>query len=127
MARKGTKRKIADMGTPMDAAAGASSGRPVVIQLVALTDGKPHPYDGQYVLRYHPGPPSFARHTCLLVVTRDAAKAKVYGGHEAAHAEWTRVDPREPVRSDGRPNRPLTAWSVLFTPAPGAVSDGPMA
>jgi hypothetical protein len=96
-----------------------AAARPCIIQLVGLARGLSHPFDGRYVVRYHPGPASMSAGQCLLVTTSDARKAKVYADAESAHAEWARVDPRAPVRPDGQPNRPLTAWTIEILPAPG--------
>lgn len=91
---------------------------PVVIQLVSLVSGDPHSLDGTYVVQYHPGPTSMPHGHCLLRTTPDILKAKVYANAEAAHSEWTRVDNRRPVRPDGQPNRPMTAWNVVIQEAP---------
>lgn len=93
---------------------------PVVIQLDGLVSGAAHPLEGRYVWAYNPGPASMPLRQCLLMTTRDVRRAKVYASHQAAHAEWTRVDPREPVGPSGRPNRPMTAWNVSILPAPNA-------
>lgn len=96
---------------------------PVVIQLVGLMNGQPHPLDGRYVKSYHPGPASMPLGQCLLLTTRHAAQAKFYASHAEAHAEWTRIDPRQPTRpNDGKPNRPLTAWNILITRASEAAA-----
>lgn len=115
MARKASKRKVADMG---EAAGEAPADRPTVIQLIGLVSGAPHALDGRYVKRYHPGPPSMLPGQCLLITVGKKEHAKVYASVREAHEEWVRVDPRAPIRPhDGKPNRPLTAWSVLFLPA----------
>lgn len=111
MARKGTKRKIVDMGEK----APAATMPPVVIRLVSLVRGGAHPLDGRYVMRYHPGPPSMPLAECLLVTTTDIHKAKVYRDVMEANEDYMRVDPRQPIRAyDGRPNRPMTSWSVEY-------------
>lgn len=96
-----------------------------VIQLVELVNGTYHAYQGRYVKAYHPGPASMARGRCILLTVLSIDKARVYPTMEAALAEYHRVDPREPTRSDGAPNRPLTAWTVLMQPAPEPVGAGP--
>lgn len=122
MARKTTKRKVVDMSAEVEvgevALAVSAPAGPVVIKLVGLVSGAGHPLDGQYVTRYHPGPPSMRPRECLLLTTRDVSRAKVYASALEAHAEWTRVDEREPVRADGQPNRPMTAWSIFILTAP---------
>lgn len=96
----------------------ATRGRGYVIQLVGLVNGDPHPLDGQYVRYYHPGPKAMARGECWLTTTRNPAYARVYPTKAAATEEYRRVDPRIPVRADGKPNRPMTAWTILVSPAP---------
>jgi hypothetical protein len=76
-----------------------------VIQLIELTSGSPSIYEGHYVVRLDPVPwPRGWLHT-----TPDIAKAKQFEGAGAARAYWQQ---QHGVRADGRPNRPLTAWTV---------------
>jgi hypothetical protein len=49
--------------------------------------------------------------------TRDPRKAAQYPNLAAAHAAWTTVPKCAPVRPDGKPNRPLTAFTVTIEPA----------
>jgi hypothetical protein len=46
--------------------------------------------------------------------TADLAQAKVFASPMEAFEEWRRVPNVLPVRPDGQPNRPLTAYSVTF-------------
>lgn len=86
------------------------------IRIIGLVDGQPSAYDGQYVVEYDPGrdgvePGSGRPMLCHLVTTPDRAAARQLSFREAM--ELLRlVDPRRPVRPDGRPNRPLTAFTV---------------
>jgi hypothetical protein len=50
--------------------------------------------------------------------TGDPRKALVFGSVQEAARVWRTVSPSRPVRGDGRPNRPLTAYSVTFAAAP---------
>ena len=45
-------------------------------------------------------------------VTRDIAKAQRFASFEAVIAEWKRPSITVPLRDDGKPNRPLTAYTV---------------
>jgi hypothetical protein len=46
--------------------------------------------------------------------TADRAKAKRFPDMAAALEEWRRQPVSRPTRADGKPNRPLTAFSVTF-------------
>jgi hypothetical protein len=83
----------------------------VVIRLLR-TFGGPHLFDGQYVVDYDPSPPDMEPGACLLVCSPDLARAKRYPDLEAAWGDWKRVDWRAPVRPDGKPNRPMTAFTI---------------
>lgn len=86
------------------------------MKIEGMVHGQPTPYDGQYLLDYDPGrdgaDPNGLPMLAHVVTTPNPGEAKRYHDLAAVHAEWTRVDPRQPVRSDGRPNRPLTAFTI---------------
>ena len=46
--------------------------------------------------------------------TADLAKAKRFDSFEAATACWKAQSTKRPFRPDGKPNRPMTAYSVTF-------------
>lgn len=46
--------------------------------------------------------------------TKDASKAKRFPDFASAIGEWKRQSTVRPLRGDGRPNRPLTAYTVTF-------------
>jgi len=48
--------------------------------------------------------------------TGDPAKAKRFPDSRAAMTEWTRQSVVRPLREDGKPNRPLTAFTVSPMP-----------
>jgi hypothetical protein len=84
-----------------------------VIRIVGLINGRRTHHDGKYVFAYNPGPDSYPPQQCRLVTVSTATVAKHYPSHADALAEWLRVDPRQPTRPwDGKPNRPLTAYTV---------------
>ena len=87
-----------------------------VMKLEGLIDGPPTEFDGEYLKRYDPGygPPG----ECLLDTVKDPRHAKKYPDVLKLLEEWNRVDPRQPVRADGLPNKPLTAFSVSAEPYP---------
>jgi hypothetical protein len=85
---------------------------PVVIQLVALADGRSHPHAGAYVLGFTPHPKPHG----TMDVTFDRAKAKQFEDAGAAHTYWRQQHGRRP---DGLPNRPLCAWTIEVASADG--------
>lgn len=50
--------------------------------------------------------------------TDDVAKARKFSSFEAASECWRAVSIVRPVRPDGKPNRPLTAYSVSIEQVP---------
>jgi hypothetical protein len=91
--------------------------RGYTIQLIATAQNEWHPFIGQYVKAYHPGPKTLPLGECVLEVTEDRAKAHVYLTAIHAYNEWRRRDPRvHSERPDGQPSRPLTAFTVSIEP-----------
>lgn len=87
-----------------------------ILRIIGLTTGKPTPLDGKYVVAYDPS----GQLVSGIVVTDDPALA--YRAPAATLLElWRAVDPNQPVRSDGKANRPLTAFTVQTVPAPGVI------
>ena len=92
------------------------SDMPVVMQIVGLVSGDECPFDGQFLVEYDPerdgtdprGWPMMAHIVCTPHI-RDARRFTDFG---EAHRVWTRTCRRDPVRPDGKPNRPLTAFTV---------------
>jgi hypothetical protein len=81
----------------------------VVIQIVGLAAGDITGAEGKYVKEYTPS--GFGGRGDL-VVTDEIADAKLYPDLVAAWEEYKRVSDTHPWRSDGKPNRPLTAFTV---------------
>ena len=54
-----------------------------------------------------------------------ASHAIVYPSITAAHDAWRAIPRNRPRRDDGKPNRPLTAYNVVLSPAPSASTGGP--
>lgn len=50
--------------------------------------------------------------------TDDPAKAKTFGSFMEASACWRERSSKRPVRPDGKPNRPLTAYSITIEALP---------
>lgn len=89
------------------------------MRIEGLASGEPSPADGRYVVEYDPDREGIDTVTgepmlCHLVTTDDRNQAKRYRDVVQGQQAWARVSKRWPVRSDGRPNRPLTAFTVTF-------------
>lgn len=52
-------------------------------------------------------------------LTRQRARAKVFDSPEEAMRYWQTRSRTRPTRPDGKPNRPLTAYSVELVRLPG--------
>lgn len=94
----------------------------LVLKILGLASGEPCPADGEYLREYDPGrdgvAPDGTPMMAYLVTTPERAEARVFDSFSAAHAVWTAVDPRCPVRDDGAPNRPLTAFTITMEKVP---------
>jgi hypothetical protein len=102
--------------------AGEAVVRDRVIQVVGLIAGPTTVFDGEFVVEYDPGrrgvePGTGRAMLCHLVTTPDVSGAARYTAAEAFEV-WRSVNPGDPVRPDGQPNRPLTAFSVSIDEAP---------
>ena len=92
-----------------------------VIIVRGLINGGATGFDNQYVVEFDAGrdgiePLSGLPIICHLVTTPDIDKATRFPFAEAVGL-WRSVDPRIPVRPDGKPNRPFTAFSIeMFKP-----------
>ena len=81
-----------------------------VIQIVALAAGGGGAgLRGQYVESYTPDGNEGRGD---LVLTPHVQAAKRYPSAAAAMDEWRRVSTTHPTRSDGKPNRPMTAFTI---------------
>jgi len=68
------------------------------------------PHAGQYLRSYDP---DFNGGRGQVVVTDDLEMALRFADIIEAMEEWKRPSTVHPIRlSDGKPNRPMTAWSV---------------
>ena len=85
------------------------------IKILGLNNGMPTPFDGQYVVEYDPARPGVDPEgrpmIAHLVTTPDRAKAKEYATAADALRELRRSHGE---RFDGKPNRPLTAFTVVI-------------
>ena len=86
-----------------------------VIKIVNYSSGDDTPFDGQFLVDYDPARPSVAsdgtRLPFTLLTTSEREKAKEFESGAAAFDCYLAANG---VRRDGKPNRPLTAWTVTF-------------
>ncbi len=94
------------------------NGTPTVIicgGVLGVVHGGGRDPSGQYLRDYDPeahGGMGEARWTA------DPAKARVFASFGEAFECWRQVPRSRPRRPDGKPNRPLTAYTVRFEHAP---------
>lgn len=74
--------------------------------LLQFVDG---PHEGKYLRFYDP---DAAEGVGLVMSTPDQDLAIHFGSFADAMEEWKRPSTVQPLRLDGKPNRPLSAWSV---------------
>lgn len=90
---------------------------PYVIRILACADGAP-------LKGLEGGPNLFVESYRLddaagrgaVVFTHEPAKARRFDTKTACFAAWSATHQRAPVRPDGRPNKPLTAYHAEFLP-----------
>ena len=79
------------------------------LQLLCLASGLPSDFDGEYVTEFDP---DFRDGLGRVDSTKDINKAKAFPDATAAFSFWKTQSKVRPTREDGRPNRPLTAFTV---------------
>jgi hypothetical protein len=79
--------------------------------LVKFVEG---PDAGRYLLSYDPDAYDGRGE---VITTSDPERAQRFADHVAAWEEWKRPSTVHPIRlTDGKPNRPMTAWTVTIEP-----------
>ena len=86
----------------------------VVIKIIGLANGGYHPRLGQYVVAFDPT--VGADGAVFLETTANPTQATRYADFAAAFELFRAVSPNQPVRSDGKPNRPMTIFTVEIAP-----------
>jgi hypothetical protein len=82
------------------------------IVLISLADGRTDGVPvGSYLASYNP---EGAGGTGVAEWTRDPAQAMTFATAEAATACYRAIPHNRPLRADGKPNQPLTMFSVAF-------------
>jgi hypothetical protein len=82
----------------------------IVIICEGYANGQQCPFIGQYLQWYDPGAPGVS----VGGWTPDLAQAQKFPDMEAAFRCYNQVHPVQPLRPDGKPNKPLTAFTVEF-------------
>jgi hypothetical protein len=78
------------------------------IRIIGLINGQPTEHDGKYVVRYDPRG-CMETNRIILETTTNKAFAQYFPTAREAIECWRWA---VGTREDGKPNRPLTAWSV---------------
>jgi hypothetical protein len=85
-----------------------------VIQIYALADGGPSEEEGSFIREFIPDTDAWGRGT--LLVTDNQNEALTFASTGEAWEYWKQQSKRVPTRPDGKPNRPLTAYTVSIHP-----------
>jgi len=83
------------------------------IQCVELADGAPCDQAGQYLASFDPNANGGRGHATW---TPDLSQAMRFANVKKALEMWKRPSTVQPRRPDGKPNRPLTAYTVEIVP-----------
>lgn len=83
------------------------------IHLLELSNGEPHEFSNSFVVEYDPAAllPNGSYDGGLLRVTKNESEARVFATPEDAVKYYRQS---YGTRPDGKPNRPLTAFSVAI-------------
>lgn len=84
--------------------------KPGTVRIRVLSLGSFRVYDRPTWVKAYDPDDGVARPT----LTWDPDEALMFDDMDAAVTRWRAVDPLVPVRDDGKPNRPLTAFTVEF-------------
>lgn len=91
----------------------ATDGQYVIVCQGFPVVGMPCPEQGQYLCDYDP---DGANGRGIIRWTPDITKALIFRNMDAAMDTWRLQSKRIPLRPDGQPNRPLTAYSIELAP-----------
>ena len=95
----------------------------MIIRFVCMADGAVSPYDGEYLQGYDAEAhrPDGSYDGGVLVTTPDPAKALRFADAGEAFLAWKKSPSCacHSMRSDGKRNRPLTAFTIAMVPDAG--------
>lgn len=81
-----------------------------VIRCVGWASGKSSQHDGKLLRSYNP---EFGSGRGLAMWTANPDLAMKFDDQAEAFALWLTVPTSAPLRADGKPNKPLTAFSIM--------------
>lgn len=86
-----------------------------VVKIIGAADGMTRtPFDGKYVVDWNP----HVLYGELFIQTTDKeSEARIFEDAKEALDEWQAISELDPLRPDGRPNRPLTAVHIVVLKA----------
>jgi hypothetical protein len=84
------------------------------ILIVGSPLGDQSDFDGKYVKSYDPHDGEHGK----ITVTPNLHDALIYPDLPAAFEAWRAVNSNRPKRPDGKPNRPMTAFTVEMVKVP---------
>lgn len=91
----------------------------VVVRILGLSSGTACAFDGLWLTEYDPTRPGISPDgfpmTAHVAATADRSQALRLPDAAAAHRLWTMSSGS--TRPDGRPDRPLTGFHLMFEPA----------
>lgn len=87
-----------------------------VLRVEGTSAGAPTPWDGEYIVGWDFAVP-------LLATTDDPLLATTWPTAAAALEAWRTIDEARPWRPDGKPNRPLTAFTVTVLQRDQAIAE----
>jgi hypothetical protein len=79
-----------------------------VIRILGMVNGMPTDADGSYIADYD-------AESDKLTVNPNIEYAKKFADLTEAMELWKTTSPTQPVRDDGKPNRPLTVYNIEVT------------
>ena len=85
----------------------------VIIKVLALASAGPSINDDTYLKEFD----FEARNGLGTIITTDSIQeAKSFSGIAEAAEFWKTISTTRPIRPDGKPNRPFTAYTILMVP-----------
>jgi hypothetical protein len=91
----------------------ANASMKYVMIALGFANGTPCPHAGQYLKSFDH---EAYNGQGFGMFTKALARAKRFDSREDVFAFWSKQSERHPLRSDGKPNKPLTALSVNVEP-----------
>lgn len=83
------------------------------LRVISTATGEPHPASGAFV---QDADVDAQNGRGELLWTKDPADAMLFPSVDAAWTFWQRQSNVKAIRTDGKPNRPLTAFHMLIEP-----------